>query len=43
MKEYSCGSLRSSDEGKRLSVAGWVHAIQDHGNTFFIDLRDLEG
>ena len=43
MKEYPCGLLRSSDEGKRLSVSGWVHAIRDHGNTYFIDLRDWEG
>ncbi len=43
MKEYSCGSLRGSDEGKRLTVSGWVHAIRDHGNTYFIDLRDWEG
>jgi len=43
MKDIACGLLRSSDIGKKLKIAGWVDAIRDHGNTFFIDLRDTEG
>ena len=43
MKDIACGLLRSSDIGKNITIAGWVDAIRDHKNTFFIDLRDTEG
>jgi len=43
MKDIGCGLIRSSDIGKKLKIAGWVDAIRDHGDTFFIDLRDTEG
>ncbi len=26
--------------GKELTIAGWVHAIRDHGDLVFIDLRE---
>lgn len=38
-----CGDLRSADEGREVSVAGWVQSSRDHGGVIFIDLRDSDG
>lgn len=46
MNEYrthTCGELRSTDIGKTVKLAGWIHRKRNLGNLCFIDLRDHYG
>jgi aspartyl-tRNA synthetase len=43
LRSHIAGSLRSSDAGQRVTLAGWVARRRDHGGVIFIDLRDASG
>jgi aspartyl-tRNA synthetase len=38
-----CGDVRLADEGREVTVMGWVHTRRDHGGVIFVDLRDRSG
>jgi aspartyl-tRNA synthetase len=39
----TCGSLRATDVGRRVTISGWVNRRRDHGGLLFLDLRDHYG
>ncbi len=42
-KTQTCGELRASDQGKEVTLAGWVNRRRVFGGIIFVDLRDRFG
>ena len=43
LRSHDAGSLRATDAGRSVTLAGWVARRRDHGGVIFIDLRDSSG
>jgi aspartyl-tRNA synthetase len=42
-RSHTCAEIRTTNDGDRVRLSGWIHRKRDHGNLVFVDLRDHYG